>query len=554
MSSALVRKQPLAACLNLISAKKIGLPLKAFLEYSIMPRFCSFLALRAKSPIPVILPMLLFLMAFSAISFSQDSFMVRYSPATNDGVQLARGDVNNDGIPDVIMGNNGGSSGSAVTVFLGKGDGTFQAPLDSAPGSSVFDMAVGDFNGDGLLDVAIAGYVNSQGVLQILLGRGDGTFSVGQTVHFSNIPRSITVGDFNGDGKLDIALAIDKVYFYQGVGDGTFTSSVAIKVGTQSLLYEARVGDFNGDGKPDLAVMDGLKVYVLWNTGPFTFTTTQVASYIEVTNIAPVDVNQDHYTDLLTTYYTCTKNGAPACPAWQVLLGVKGKQSMTNGYALPPSTTFSGFGAITAADINGDGFNDVVALTSKFTLGVWLGNPDGSFQSTPLQFNNGTNTSSDALVASDFNRDGKIDFAVADPGNLSMAVLLNATHQVTTCISAIVSPSITECAPVDYTYSTPPLHVVAESTDTAHKVTTMQVYVNNKLSTSQSINSLNYTTTLPDGDYSVVTKAWDSSGANFRTDRHVHIYTGTPGETCPTPANAIYVCSPTQVHRQQPGL
>jgi hypothetical protein len=513
-----------------------------------MPRICILPAHRRDyRSIPIFSLTLLSLIALSTAAFSQDSFMVRYSAATNDGVQLARGDVNNDGIPDLIMGNNGGSSGAAVTVFLGNGDGTFKAPLDSGLGSSAFDMTVGDFNGDGFLDVAVGGYVNgSQGVLEILLGNGDGTFRAGQTINLPDIPRSITVGDFNGDGKLDIALAIDQMYFYQGAGDGTFTSAATLKVGNQSLLYESRVGDFNGDGKPDVAVSDGFKVYVLWNTGPFTFTTTTIASYVLVTNITAVDVNQDHYTDLLTTYYTCTQNGEPACPAWQVLLGAKGKQSMTTGFSLPPSTTYSGFGSLTAADINGDGFNDVVALTSSFKMAVWLGNRNGGFQTTPLLYSTGTNTSADALVASDFNRDGKIDFAVADPGNIGMAVLLNATPQVTTCTAGAVSPSITECAPVDYTYLNSPLHITARTTDNNHTVTTMQVYLNNALATSQSANFLNYSTTLSDGDYLVVTKAWDSTGANFRTDRHVQIYTGTPGETCATAANAINVCSPTQ--------
>jgi hypothetical protein len=489
------------------------------------------------------------LIAFSPTAFAQNSFMVGFASATSDGVQMARGDVTNDGIPDVIMANNGGYQGSAaaVTVFLGKGDGTFEAPMNSGLGSSAFDMTVGDFNGDGLLDVAIGGYVSgSQGILEILLGNGDGTFRAGQTIDLPSIPWSITTGDFNGDGKLDIALAIDKVYFYQGVGDGTFASNSSVKIANQSFLYQARVGDFNGDGKPDVAVTDGARVYVLWNTGPFTFATTEVASYVGVAGFTAVDVNQDHYTDLLTSYYTCTQGGAPACPAWQVLLGVKGQRALKTGYSLPPSTTYSYFGTPVAADINGDGFNDVVGLTSSFKLAVWLGNPDGSFQTTPLLFSAGQHTSATGLIASDFNRDGKIDFALPDADKFGISILLNATPQVTTCTAGAVSPSITECAPVDYTYLNSPLHVTARTTDNNHTVTTMQAYLNNALATSQSANFLNYSTTLSDGDYLVVTKAWDSTGANFRTDRHVQIYTGTPGETCATAANAINVCSPTQ--------
>ena len=379
-----------------------------------------------------------------------------------------------------------------------------------------------------------------------MLGNGDGTFRAGQTINMSDIPRSITTADFNGDGKLDLAVALDKVYLYKGAGDGTFASEGSVVVGNQNLLNQIRVGDFNGDGKPDIAVEDEYSVYVLWGTGAFTFNTTKVATYTFTGNITPVDINQDGLTDLTTTYYTCTQYGSPACPVWQVLLGVSGKETLKTGYTLPASTTYQSFYSQTAADINGDGFNDMVALTPFYFMLVWLGNPDGTFQTTPLQFELGSNSSSDALVASDFNRDGKIDFAVANPGDLTTAVLLNATPPASTCKAGIVSPSVTECKPIDFTYSTSPLKVTAESTDTAHKVTSMQIYINNSLYYTANSNSLNYSTSLSNGDYFIVTKAWDSSGANFQTDRHVNIYTGTPGETCATPAMSITVCSPTQ--------
>jgi hypothetical protein len=123
-----------------------------------------------------------------------------------------------------------------------------------APGIGTFDMAIGEFNGDGKLDVALADYNSATkgDIVQIMLGNGDGTFSMGQTVNLPMTPRSITTGDFDNYGKLDLAVALDKVYFYKGTGNGTFSSAGSIPIGqgaTVPVVDEVRVGDFNGDGK-----------------------------------------------------------------------------------------------------------------------------------------------------------------------------------------------------------------------------------------------------------------------------------------------------------------
>ena len=227
-------------------------------------------------------------LAFAGIAFSQDSFMGHFTASGGGATVINRGDFNNDGIPDIITGNNAGTGGFGVTVDLGIGDGRFHNPLNGAFGVGVFDMTIGDFNGDGKLDVALIGYTSAPTEqIQIMLGKGDGTFTKGQTINLaSNIGGiAITTGDFDGDGKLDLAFGsntTNKVFFYKGSGTGTFTSAGSISVGSStSTLAEVKAGDFNNDGKVDLVVSNFTGLFVLWNNGgKFSFSVDKVGSSI----------------------------------------------------------------------------------------------------------------------------------------------------------------------------------------------------------------------------------------------------------------------------------
>ncbi len=317
---------------------------------------CSLAFLRSKSAI-----LALALVFTSSLVLAQDSFMFHYTSSGLDGEIVNQGDFNNDGIPDLVVGNNQGTGGYGISVLLGKGDGRFQNALNAAKGVGTFAMAVGDFNGDGKLDVAVAGYVGSeQNVIQILLGKGDGRFTTGQTITLTkNISASsLTAADFNGDGKLDLAMASPKLLLFKGAGNGTFTQAASIKVGTQNALAQVRTGDFNGDGKADLTISDYYDIYVLFNTGNFTFKTVKVADAAVGIFAAPADVNQDGITDLLVSYYTCSTIKSVSCPNWEVLLGSR-SETFTKSASMSVSSE-TGFSGVTAADINGDGINDIV--------------------------------------------------------------------------------------------------------------------------------------------------------------------------------------------------
>jgi len=142
---------------------------------------------------------------------------------------------------------------------LGNGDGTFRPALIYPAGNGSYAVTTGDFNGDGRADLAVANFggnagVGSQGV-SILLGNGDGTFQPALSYPDSDYPNSVTETDLNGDGRADLIVAGTNVSVLLGNGDGTFQAPVVYSA-FYLLSYSPVVADFNGDGRPDVIVDD----------------------------------------------------------------------------------------------------------------------------------------------------------------------------------------------------------------------------------------------------------------------------------------------------------
>ncbi len=179
---------------------------------------------------------------------------VEYNVAGGNSVAVA--DFNQDGIVDLVVPDSEISGNSQVSVLLGKGDGTFQKAVATGVGYyGVQFVAVADFNGDGLPDLAVPDTdFHSAPNVAVLLGNGDGTFRRAVNYPVSAASQYVTVGDFNGDGQPDLAVtgATGNVDVLIGNGDGTFRAAQSSAI--PGSAGSSVIGDFNGDGITDLAV------------------------------------------------------------------------------------------------------------------------------------------------------------------------------------------------------------------------------------------------------------------------------------------------------------
>jgi hypothetical protein len=348
-------------------------------------------------------------------------FVNSSNPATNPFPQsVAVADFNGDGKLDLAVPVYSSFTPLAdLNILLGNGDGTFTAgPAFPLTGQNVNNAVVADFNGDGKLDLAIS--LPDANQVQVLLGNGHGAFTPLPPISAEAV-FVVATGDFNGDGKPDLVLVnpgLGSITILLGRGDGTFrrTATIPISGGLQSVA----VGDFNRDGKADLAVVnflsDTLTILLGNGNGTFKEVASKPQTGIEPLSIAVGDFNGDGIPDLAVTNQN---NGAPDPGTVTILIG------RGNGTFRPaPISPMTGANpeSVAVADFNGDGDLDLaVANSGSNTITVLLGKGDGSFFA-PLSPRAGSNPIFAAV--GDFNGDGVPDLAAADNDTSSVTVLL----------------------------------------------------------------------------------------------------------------------------------
>src|SRR5713226_600481 len=412
------------------------------------------------------------LLAFPASVRAQPGPLVyvygRYDlPASNAGTLAASGDFNGDGIPDLVsisyengsvsveLGQANGSfrdlgvrypvgvqpvaaaaadfdgdgnldlavlnqvcltdpcPPGLVSVLLGNGDGTFRPHVDYPTGPNPNGLVLGDFNGDGLLDLAAADAVSrissgSPGMVSLLLGNGDGTFQSPVDSPAGTGVIGLVAADFNLDGKLDVVVdnhpsfGSQTVSLLIGRGDGSFEQPTTLSAGGDPTSLVA--ADFDGDGNPDLAITTGVgAVAVLRGNGDGRFQPhVDYPGGFGPVRIIATDMNADDKLDLVISLTT----GIPTYGAVSILLGVG------DGTFQPRREYATGtFGALVAGDFNGDGKQDVAVAKEPSTASVLLGNGDGTLD-RPTEYGTGKGVA--AVATGDFNGDGYLDLVVAN--------------------------------------------------------------------------------------------------------------------------------------------
>jgi hypothetical protein len=353
-----------------------------------------------------------------------------FAPATN--VASAVGDLNHDGIPDVVV-----TTGSQVCAYLGNGDGTFRqgwcGDLTNYDQSYPAFAVIADFNGDGIPDLVISNTSYGNPSPSLFSGNGDGTFTEDPALNLFGVyyAQAMAAADMNLDGIPDVVIYGTQILVDLGNGNNTFGPGYGPVVTLPERAASLVVADFNADGKPDVAIAgnDPANVTMFLGNGDGSLQSPiNFAAGDTPTLMVTADFNHDGKPDLAVI------TGAPTSGLSILLGNGNGTLQLPLTYSAP-----SGVTSIATGDFNGDGNLDIV-ITNSAVVSVYYGNGDGTFQSSvntsyPLPY----------LAVGDFNGDGRTDL-VGLLGALPATIAITAPPSTVSfgqlvTLTATVSPS-----------------------------------------------------------------------------------------------------------------
>ncbi|HVK07973.1 MAG TPA: VCBS repeat-containing protein [Gemmataceae bacterium] len=339
---------------------------------------------------------------------------VNYNAGNQTPGYITTGDLDGDGNLDLVTANyasTGQFANNSISLLPGRPDGTFGKARVYYGGAAPKSVVVGDFDGDGNADVVSADSDQDDGTISMLRGRGDGTLRAAEGLPVSQ-PGPAVPADYNGDGRADLAVVTSEGLYkgltvFPGLGDGLFGPGV--QTPAVAMAGAATAADFNGDGNPDLAVTGSAGVSILLNDGTGTFAPPVAYAAGGINNwVSTGDFNGDGAVDLAVGY----SNGM------SVLLG-NGNGTFA---AATPVTAGGGVNYIAVDDLNGDTVPDL-AVVNTSDVTVVFGNGNGTF-GAPMTLAAGT---PDSVSTGDFNGDGAPDLVATSfipPGGGGSAILV----------------------------------------------------------------------------------------------------------------------------------
>jgi len=367
------------------------------------------------------------------LSFNQHDLPLGTASYGNGGSSsIVTGDFNNDGILDVVT-IGGIPSGNVASFFKGLGGGNFSTTPVNSPIKVSNETGIGgpaygaDLNGDGKLDLVIASGVvccGQSGPVTILLGNGDGTFTMGQSITVNTATGSgqaaaIALADFNGDHIADIAVSdgVDGyTWIYLGNGNGTFKLADAQKFGGNSLV----AGDFNADGKQDVAYASGSSsggdtVGMFLGNGNGTLNNPLVVAGNYNSGLAVGDFYNDRIQSLALLYTTGPQDGNDT--TYVETLRYSSRQLVVGPSTQVTQPVAEGPVNIYGGDLNGDFIDDVFISGGGYYGGPYseymIGNGNGSFQAPQNAPYDKQGTTFSYPLIRDLNLDSRHDVSMA---------------------------------------------------------------------------------------------------------------------------------------------
>jgi hypothetical protein len=473
-----------------------------------------------------------------------------------DGATRVHADLNNDGREDMLTIN---SRGDDFQVHNSTGDGTYGAAVSyQVPdGQGVRALAVADLNGDGWADIIA---VNGTAHLYEFLNNGDGTFHLQRTWQLSLSSDNVLAGDFNHDGRVDIAFLTNDGSGHNSInvwfsnGDGSFTPGPTTS--NNNIGYEMILGDFDGDGKADIATKTcdfscTLFVHYGDNTGHFTTVVNTNGSGANYYRAG--DLNHDGRTDLIGATYLYSTSGFKW---YQRLYELDGNSNRTFTPSTIPTNHCVANQPMDAADLNGDGSVDIAFLAYADCDGsypmsvVTMVRGNGPYQADKVVYTAANNGALNDLSLWRSDRNSKPDIAVTElPSNdtnlRNLVDLINTTSWgVLTCDPPNAYTGINVCSPGSTSGTSASFIIGAAGQTPMHKI---ELWVDGKKLDEEFYGWSNYASmmrseNLTAGTHKVTVYAagWD----NWLEKKSFTLTVGSGGGCTASSATTVAVCSP----------